>query len=420
MKKIEVNILMLFTLLTSVTLVNAQTTGDKILDANTITTAVPFLRINPDGRTGAMGDVGMAVSPDINAVFSNTSRTAFLESDYGVSLSFVPWLRGISTDVYMADMVGYYRIKEMQTISASIRYFSLGTINFTDNNGGETGTGNPREFALDVNYARKLTKKYSLAVGLRYIYSNLSTNQFADYSPGSAFGADLSMFYTTPIKVNKLEGLKFNWGLALTNIGSKMTYSGNALNKDFIPTNLGLGIGTEIKIDEYNAINVYADVNKLMVPTPVKNEDLYVRNTSGQLTQDIKPEYDENNNDVADYKEKSSIGAMFSSFGDAPGGFSEELKEFMISVGAEYVYNDMFMVRAGYFYEPPTKGSRKFLSAGIGLKYSVAQLNFAYTIPTSNQRNPLDNTMRFTLLFDFVKGGGNSAIDANPDTNAIN
>lgn len=415
MKRINKSILMLLTILTGLSLVNAQTTGQRILDANTITTAVPFLRINPDGRTGAMGDVGMAVSPDINAVFSNTSRTAFLESDYGVSLSFVPWLRGISNDVFMADLVGYYRIKEMQTISASIRYFSLGEITFTDNIGTQTGMGKPNEFAMDVNYARKLSQKFSLAVGLRYIFSNLSTQQFADYSPGHAFGADLSMFYTTPIKVNKIEGLKFNWGLAMTNIGSKMTYSGDAQNKDFIPTNLGLGIGTEIQIDEYNAINIYADVNKLMVPTPVKNKDLYIAGTS-----DIKPEYDKDNNGIPDYKEKSSIGAMFSSFGDAPGGFTEEMKEFMISIGAEYVYNDMFMVRAGYFYEPPTKGARKFLSAGIGLKYSVAQLNFAYTIPTSNQRNPLDNTMRFTLLFDFVKGGAKSEVDANPNTNAIN
>jgi len=410
---------MLVAILTSATLVNAQTTtttGDDILEANTITTAVPFLRINPDGRTAAMGDVGMAVSPDANAVFSNTSRMAFLENDYGVSFSFVPWLRGISQDVYLADLVGYYKIKKMQTISASIRYFSLGTINFTDNNGADIGTGNPREFSIDVNYARKLSDRFSLAVGMRYIYSNLSTTQYSDYDPGNAFGADLSMFYTKPIKTEKLEGAKINWGLAITNIGSKMTYTGSALDKDYIPTNLGLGVGAELQIDEYNGINVYADVNKLLVPTPIPDDELYETGSSS----DIKDEYDEDDNGIADYREKSSIAAMFTSFGDAPDGFSEELKEITISVGAEYVYNKMFMVRMGYFYEPPSKGSRKFLSAGVGLKYSVAQLNFAYTIPTSSQPQPLDNTMRFTLLFDFVKGGGNSSLDANPDTNAIN
>lgn len=418
MRKLEIKKLGIVTLVLGMSMLtaklNGQTTGEKILNANTITTAVPFLRINPDGRTGAMGDVGMAVSADANAVFSNTSRLAFIESDYGVSMTFVPWLRGIATDVYMADLVGYYKIKEMQTIAASVRYFSLGTINFTDDFGAENGTGNPREFAVDLNYARRLGDKFSLATGLRYIYSNLSTNQFTDYKPGSAFGADLSMFYTNPLKVKKLEGAKINFGLAFTNIGSKMTYSGNALNKDFIPTNFGFGLGTELDIDEHNSINIYADINKLLVPTPVPTDELY--NVANDPNSGIKTEYDEDDNAIADYRERSSVGAMFTSFGDAPGGFKEEMKEFMVSVGAEYVYNDMFMVRAGYFYEPPTKGSRRFLSAGIGLKYSVAQLNFAYVIPTSAQRNPLDNTMRFTLLFDFIKGGGKVT---NPDTNSV-
>jgi Type IX secretion system protein PorV len=182
-----------------------------------------------------------------------------------------------------------------------------------------------------------------------------------------------------------------------------MSYSANALNKDFIPANFALGVGAEIKIDEYNKVGIYTDINKLLIPTPVK-----------QLLPDgsENPDWDTDGNEIADYKEKSSIGGLFSSFGDAPGGFKEEMAEFTIGVGAEYTYNDLFMVRAGYFYENPTKGARKFLSAGAGLKYSVAQLNFAYVIPTSAQRNPLDNTMRFTLLFDFVKGGGKVAAES--------
>jgi hypothetical protein len=367
-----------------------------------ITSAVPFLRVNPDGRSGAMGDVGMALSPDANAVFSNTARMAFMETDYGVSLTFVPWLRGIANDVYMADLVGYYNIKKKQTIAASLRYFSLGQIQFTDINGTELNSVRPVELAFDLNYARQLTDRFGLAIGLRYINSNLGSTD-TDRFVSQAAGADISMFHTNPIKTKKLEGAKINWGLAITNIGSKMSYSANALNKDFIPANFALGVGAEIQIDEYNKFGIYTDVNKLLIPTPV-SQDLEDGTTN--------PDYDADNNGLADYKEKSSIGGLFSSFGDAPGGFQEEMAEFTIGIGAEYTYNDLFMLRAGYFYENPTKGARKFLSAGVGLKYSVAQLNFAYVIPTTAQRNPLDNTMRFTLLFDFVKGGGGGTAPA--------
>ena len=370
-----------------------------------ITSAVPFLRVNPDGRSGAMGDVGMALSPDANAVFSNTARMAFMEHDFGVSVTFVPWLRGIATDVYMADLVGYYNIKRKQTIAASLRYFSLGQIQFTDINGAELNSVRPVELAFDLNYARALTDRFGLAVGLRYINSNLgSTDQ--DRFVSQAAAADLSMFHTNPLKVKKLESVKINWGLALTNIGTKMSYSANALNKDFIPANFALGVGTEIEIDEFNKVGIYTDINKLLIPTPVSatEEDGVTTNAS----------YDEDGNGIADYKEKSSIGGLFSSFGDAPGGFKEEMAEFTIGVGAEYSYNDLFMLRMGYFYENPTKGARKFLTAGVGLKYSVFQMNFAYVIPTSAQRNPLDNTMRFTLLFDFDKSGGSAEAPVIP------
>lgn len=385
--------------------VQAQFQGVDSQGRLVITSAVPFLRVNPDGRSGAMGDVGMALSPDANAVFSNTARMAFMETDYGVSMTFVPWLRGIATDVYLADLVGYYNIKKKQTISTSLRYFSLGQIQFTDVNGTNLNSVRPVELSFDLNYARQLTDRFGLAIGLRYINSNLGSTD-TDRFVSQAAGADISMFHTNPIKTKKLEGAKINWGLAITNIGSKMSYSANALNKDFIPANLALGVGAEIKIDEFNKIGVYTDINKLLIPTPVSAtlEDGSTAN----------PEYDTDGNGIADYKEKSSIGGLFSSFGDAPGGFKEEMAEFTIGVGAEYTYNDLFMVRAGYFYENPTKGARRFLTAGVGLKYSVAQLNFSYVIPTSAQRNPLDNTMRFTLLFDFVKGGKTAAAPVAP------
>ena len=373
-----------------------------------ITSAVPFLRVNPDGRSGAMGDVGMALSPDANAVFSNSARMAFMEHDFGVSLTFVPWLRGIATDVYMADLVGYYNIKKKQTLATSLRYFSLGQIQFTDINGAELNSVRPVELAFDLNYARALTDRFGLAIGLRYINSNLgSTDQ--DRFVSQAASADVSMFHTNPINVKKLAGAKINWGLALTNIGSKMSYSANALNKDFIPANFAIGIGAEIEIDEFNKFGIYTDVNKLLIPTPVS-----------EFLEDGSPNPDYDNDGepgIADYKEKSSIGALFSSFADAPGGFQEELAEFTVGVGAEYTYNDLFMLRAGYFYENPTKGARKFLTAGMGLKYSVFKMNFAYTIPTSAQRNPLDNTMRFTLLFDFDKSGGASSTPVIPQSN---
>lgn len=399
MKKIILSISAVF--FATISMLQAQIQSN---DGNTlaITTAVPFLRVNPDARTGALGDAGMGVSPDANAVFTNTSRLAFIETDFGVAVTFVPWLRGIATDVYMADLVGYYKIKEKQTIAASLRYFSLGNIQFTNELGENLNQDRPNEFSFDVNYARQLTKRYSLAIGMRYIYSNLgavstSTDKFVSH----AFGADLSMFHTNPLKVKNIEGAKINWGLALTNMGSKMSYNRSASYKDFIPANFAVGVGAEVQIDKYNKVSIYTDFNKLLVPTPISPNELYVDPEATNKV--IKPEYDKDGNGTPDYKEKSSAAAIFTSWGDAPGGFKEEMSEFTVGVGMEYEYNKLFMARLGYFYEPPSKGARRFLSAGLGIKYSVFQLNFAYNIPTSSQRNPLDNTMRFTMLFDFAK-----------------
>ncbi len=373
---------------------------------NAITTAVPFLRINPDARAGALGYAAVATHPDANGIFANVSKMAFIEStnkdgsinkagnNFGVSFTFIPWLRGIAQDVYLADLVGYYNLRNkknpeiQQSIAASLRYFSLGNITFTNDVGDETGQGNPNELAVDLNYARKLSKNLGVGIGLRYIYSNLGTGApGSNLKPGHAVAADLSMFYTTPIKMKSdiLKGMDFNFGFALTNIGSKMTYTenGNDADKDFLPANMGIGFGLEMDIDDHNEIDVYFDVNKLLVPTP--------------------DTIDANNNAVYDYKEKSQIGAIFTSFGDAPTA-GEEFSEFNIGGGIEYTYNNLFMLRLGYFYEAPTKGNRNFLSAGAGVKYSVFTLNAAYIIPTHNPPGPLDNTMYFSLLFDFNSG----------------
>jgi len=403
---IKRNFKIVFTILTMffVSIINAQQT---ILgqETNTITTAVPFLRINPDARAGALGYASIATSPDANGIFANASKMAFIEhyekdgtvtkggNNFGVSMTFIPWLRGIADDVYMADLVGYYNLKSkknpdiQQSISASLRYFSLGSITFTNNIGDETGEGNPNEFAFDVNYARKLSKKFGVGLGLRFIHSNLGTGApGSNLKPGNAVAADLSMFYTTPIVIKEgLKGMDFNFGLALTNIGSKMTYTdnGNEADKDFLPANMGLGFGLEMDLDDYNEINIYFDANKLLVPTP--------------------DTIDLDNDGVLDYRTRSQVAGLFTSFGDAATA-GEELAEINIGGGIEYIYNKFFMVRMGYFYEHPTKGDRHFLSAGAGIKYSVFTLNAAYIIPTSSTPNPLDNTMYFSLLFDFNSG----------------
>lgn len=368
-----------------------------------ITTAVPFLRVMPDARAGAMGDVGLATSPDGNAVFYNVSKLAFINHrynfasgsyentgyDYGFNITFVPWLRGIVNDVYFAYLSGYYNLKNKQTIASSIRFSSLGNIQFTDPQGELIREGNPLEFSWDVNYARRIGNHLGLGVGLRFIYSDLdipSTNQLDNPKAAIAGAADISVFYTKPIKVKKMEGLEFNLGTAFTNIGSKITYGQNASSqsRDFLPQNFGLGLGVLMDINEYHELNVYTEVNKLLVPSP--------------------DSVDNDNNGIDDWREKSSIGAVFTSWGDAPTGFGEEMREFTISTGLEYLYRKRFAVRTGYFYEPVSKGNRRFLTVGAGANFSVVTLDFAYVIPTSAQRNPLDNTIRFSLNFDFKKG----------------
>jgi len=354
---------------------------------NVVTSAVPFLRISPDARSGGMGDVGIATAPDANAAFANIARTPFMTSKAGVAVNYTPWLRDLSVnDVFLASLAGYFKIDDQQAISASLRYFKLGSIQFTDALGNDLQTYNPREMAVDVGYSRKLSKKNSLGIAIRYINSNLASGNFGgqNYKAGSSVAGDLH-FYHHGAKEN---GQGLNWGLTLSNLGSKISYSSDATQKDFIPANLGLGLAYTKVFDEANKITIAVDLNKLLVPTP----PVLTGNTSSDSAALVK------------YRGYGVASSWIKSFGaDGSDGFSEEIQEINLSIGAEYFYNNQFGFRAGYFYENPNKGNRKYFTVGATVKYSVAALNFSYVFPTGSgiSRIPLSNTYRFGLVFDF-------------------
>ncbi|HUH74406.1 MAG TPA: type IX secretion system outer membrane channel protein PorV [Chitinophagales bacterium] len=366
----------------------AQNTSSDVGRVNTVSTAVPFLRITPDARSGGMGDVGIATSPDATATYYNASKLVFSEKKMGISLSYTPWLKNLGiSDIFLAHVGGYYKIDDLQTFHTSLRFFSLGNITFTDYLGNINGDFKPREFSFDAGYSRKLSDKFALGAAIRYIHSNLAAGQevnSTEVKAGNAVGVDLTSTYMQELKLKGNKRGIVSAGLAITNIGSKISYTEDALNKDFIPTNMGIGAGFRLFANDYNEIAFYADINKLLVPTP------------DTIT-------DDKGNFV--YKQKSPIAGIFTSFGDAPGGFKEEMKEIMYSIGIEYWYDQQFGVRAGYFNENALKGNRKYFTAGVSVKYSVFGLDFSYLVPTSSQRNPLDNTFRFTLQFDFDKLG---------------
>lgn len=368
---------------------------------NVVTTAVPFLLITPDSRSGALGDAGVALSPDANSIHWNPAKLAFIESDLGVSLSYVPWLKALVPDINLSYLSYYMRIDEISTFGASLRYFSLGDIAFTNDQGEHIGDFRPNELALDGAYARKLSKSFSLGLALRLIYSNLAGNlalsSGAETKPGWAFAGDISGFW----KVKPLEvagrDLFINVGGNISNVGSKITYT-DKIDRDFIPINLRLGTALKYEIDEYNDITLVFDLNKLLVPSlPVYQTDSSGRPvTNPDQTLLI---YSGENPDVP------VIQGILQSFYDAPGGSKEEIREINPSVGLEYWYKQQFAFRAGYFYEHKTKGNRQFFSVGIGLKYNILNLDVSYLIPsntgTASQTSPLDKTLRFTLQFDF-------------------
>ena len=358
---------------------------------NPIYTGVTSLSIAPDARAGALGDVGVATEPDANSQYWNPAKYPFNIARAGVSMSYTPWLRQLVSDIDLINLAGFYRIGDYSAVSGSLTYFSLGEV-FVENE----MVIKPYEMALDVAYSRMLSETFSAAIALRYIHSDLQYNYAEDMSPGSAFAADIALYYNNYIMMGNRECM-LGLGLNASNIGTKISYDDGATN-EFIPTNLRLGASLLVPIDEYNTISFSADINKLMVPT---------RPTYSQFLEESGYEQGDNSYyseyqtwlESTGYNDISPISGMFKSFSDAPGGFSEELKEIYAGVGVEYCYNQQFSVRGGYHYENEYKGNRKYFTVGAGFRMNVFSLDAAYLISTA-QSNPLDQTLRFSLSFD--------------------
>jgi len=376
--------------------VHAQDYGDVLgQEVNTITTAVPFLMIAPDARAGAMGDIGVSTSPDANSLHWNPAKFAFIDKDMGMALNYTPWLRTLVNDINLSYLSGFKRIDEMQTVAASLVFFSLGEIQFTDEAGMSQGTYRPSEFALDVAYARKLGENISGGIAIRYINSNLTQGQNVGSTPtrpGRTLAADVSAYYERELDWRRTPA-SFAAGFNISNIGGKISYSDD-INSNFIPINLRFGPTLTLQLDEYNTMAFSIDVNKLLVPTP----PIYARDSISNA-----PIIDDDGNYLilsGSDPNRSVVAGIFGSFADAPNGFSEELNEFTYSAGIEYWYDNQFAIRGGYFHEHQTKGNRKFFTLGLGLKYNVFGLDFSYIIPVM-QRSPLENVLRFSLTFDF-------------------
>ena len=372
---------------------------------NTLLTAVPFLKIVPDARAGAMGDAGLATSADANSMHFNASKLAFAEQNFGLGVTYTPWLRELGlTDVFLAYLSGYNKINDVQAIGFSLKFFSLGDINFTDINGGSTGMGRPREFEIAGAYARKLGDNLSAGGSAKYIYSNLASGQQVqgiDINTANAFAIDLSLTYMKEVGANNNQ---LSIAGALSNLGSKVSYTNSSETKDFLPGNIGIGSAYKLNLDDYNSLTFALDINKLLVPTP---QPFQLRTVVDGVETDIdNPAFDQTGGDdggpdgVGDYRQKGTFAGIFGSFADAEGGFSEEVKELTYSLGVEYLYNNQFAVRTGYYFENELKGDRQYLTLGVGLQYNVATINISYLIPTSNRRSPLDNTLRFSFIFD--------------------
>lgn len=348
-------------------------TVNTLGQVNIVSTGVPFLMIAPDARAGAMGDAGVSSSPDIYSMHWNPAKYAFIDNDMGIGVSYSPWLKNLVPDLNLYSLNFYKRIDDEQTFAASLLYFSLGDVTFFDGAGVEGNTFRPNEFSFDVAYARKLSENFSASIAGRFIYSDLTQGQYAqgiETKAGVSVAADISIYWRKEVRISRTDAV-IAFGMNISNIGSKISYTSD--RKEFIPTNLRFGPSLMLELDRYNSLTFMVDVNKLLVPTP----------DADAIPDDI-----------------SVISGIFKSFGDAPGGFSEEIKELQLSVGVEYWYDKQFALRAGYFYENALKGNRKFFTIGAGLKYNVFGLDFSYLIP-SEQQHPLESTLRFSLLLDF-------------------
>lgn len=344
-----------------------------------ITTAVPILTVSPDARSAAMGEAGVAISPDANAIHWNAAKLGFLQHQYGVSASYTPWLRNITDDMGLAFLSGYKQITPNSAFAASLMYFNLGNINFRDINNLDQGEFAPKEYAFSGAYGQKLSPYLGLGIAARFIHSNLTGGQNFNGSatkPGNSAAVDLGIYYTRDVNFGANTG-NVSFGGNVSNIGAKISYT-NPSEKDFLPTNLRLGTAITYDLDPFNKITLAVDANKLLVPTPQSNDQ----------------------NALAAVRKKSMVNGIFTSFSDAPGGLKEELREVNIATGLEYWYNDLLAVRGGYFYEDSQKGGRQYLSMGVGLRYQVFGVDAAYLIP-GKQSNPLANTIRISLIFKF-------------------
>ncbi len=349
---------------------------------NIVSTAVPFLRISPDARAGGMGDLALATSPDANAPFWNLAKVPFAKKRTAIAVNYTPWLKDLGlNDVYLASLAGYHKLDDQQAISTSLRYFSLGNIQLTDFSGNILNTVKPSEFSIDAGYSRILNEKLSIGVSLRYINSRLVVGDVGTgvvYKAGNAVAGDVSLFY----KGVNAEGEGLNWGVVLSNLGSKVGYTNDSRNKDFIPANLGVGVSYTKAINESNKITFGLDINKLLVPS--------APSATGNFSADSAS--------LASYRSSSVVTSWMKSFGDG----TNQLNSLQASLGAEYNYNEQFFVRAGYFYENKNRGNRKFFSLGAGFNMDKLSINFSYLVPSGSgvTRNPLSNTLRFGIVFN--------------------
>jgi len=364
---------------------------------NPITVAVPFLSFAPDSRGSAMGDAGVATSPDANSIHWNNAKLAFIETDMGFSFSYSPWLGNIVDDMSLNYLSFYKKIDQLQAFGASFRYFDLGEIALFDEFANPNGVENPSELAFDGTYSRKLSENMSVGVTVRFIWSNLTGNITGapDAKAGTSVAVDLGWYYTKPFLLSGKES-ELSIGAHLSNIGQKITYSAES-NENFIPANMRLGSAFKTNLDPYNTITFALDINKLMVPTP----PIYQTDAQGNfITQNGKKV-------IAKGKDpdRPLLSGTFGSFADAPNGFKEELQELTYSFGVEYWYRDLFAVRAGYFSEHKNKGDRKYLTLGAGFRYQIFGFDFSYLIPSDGQNHPLADTLRISLLFNLDKTG---------------
>lgn len=411
--------------------------GGQASGVNVITTAVPFLQIGPDARAGGMGDGGIATSPDASSMHWNPAKYAFIDQKFGLSISYTPWLRNLVNDINLAYLTYFNRIGDMQTIAFSMRYFTLGEILFTDDQGNDIGLFKPNEFAFDGTYARKLSENLSLAVSARFIYSDLTQGQNVqgvETTAGISVATDIALYWQKDVEWFESMDAEFAWGVNISNIGAKMGYSKSNIEKDFIPTNFRVGPRLTLFLDDYNKLSFNLDVNKLLVPSP----PVYATDSGGNLI----PIPGSDKFLIASGKDPDvpPISGMIQSWYDAPGTvnvvtdengnvmydeetgaklstvesgsrFVEELSEFNLAFGMEYWYNDIFALRGGFFWEDKNKGARRYATLGVGLRYNVFGLDFSYLIPVSSAQNPLQNTLRFSLIFNF----GNVTQSVDPE-----